>query len=161
MKRNMIFLLAIAWAMSSCQEQAIDPGNSEKGVTIKSVRDDKSFVSALFDMQKGQKSDLYALKSVTIDDDELKMYITVQYGGGCEKHEFNMIWPEVITMIYPPNFSVILNHDANGDLCEAYLTEILEIDMKDNALGFDDQSIKDMTVTVINGSNPDEKVQSN
>ncbi len=68
------------------------------------------------------------------------------------------MWPEVITFAHPPSFSIILNHDANGDSCEAWLTKMLIINLKDDALRLSDQEIRDMVVTVINGSNPDEQV---
>jgi len=60
-------------------------------------------------------------------------------------------------MIYPPNFSVILTHIANGDTCEAWLTKTLEVNLQDDSLGLSDQEIIDMTVTIINGSNPEER----
>ena len=160
MKRKIILLLALTGTMFYCQEQPVNPGDSGNETTILTLKDDAAYSSALSSLTKGTKSDKFTIKSVTIDDTSLKMLIEVQYGGGCKKHDFKLVWPDAIIMIYPPKFSVILNHDANGDMCEALPTSVLEIDLKASPLGFDYQSIRDMTVTVINGSNPDEKVES-
>lgn len=99
-------------------------------------------------------SDAFDLKEVKVED--LELLITVSYAGGCKQHEFEIIWPEVITMVYPPDFGVVLMHDSNDDNCEAYLTETLVFDLEDNALGHSNQEINEMRITVVNGSDPDD-----
>ena len=148
----------IAGVLLQCQEQAGE--TTETGLDITAVRDEATYQQAITALTGGEKTDRFTLKSVKIDDDELVMYIEVSYGGGCAKHTFELIWPDIILGIYPPQFSIVLNHQANGDTCKALLTQTLKIDLTNNALNLDDQSIKDMRVTVINGSNPDEKVQN-
>ncbi len=104
-------------------------------------------------------SDPYQIDEVRISDDQ-KLLVDVSYAGGCEEHIFKIGWPDVITAIYPPNFSVVLYHDFNGDTCEAYITETLEFDFEDSNLGLSDDAIKDMTITVINGSNTSQQVSN-
>ena len=158
MKNQIIHILALIVVFFSCEKQAIDIDDPDTQSTITALRDDVAYEAARVSLSEGENSDLFTINSVNIDDEKLIMLIDVTYSGGCEKHDFEMLWPEVITMVYPPNFSVILNHNSNGDMCEANLTEVLEINFKESPLGFDEQSIRDMIVTVINGSNPDEKV---
>lgn len=56
--------------------------------------------------------------------------ITVNYSGGCEDHEFSLgvVWPECGTPPVPPPV-LFLCHNANNDMCEAYLTETLTFDL--------------------------------
>ena len=155
---KLVFFVVLLATLSFCEEQQVDKTNLEEKSDITLVRDDDIYQNTLSAISEDGISDPFTINSVTIDDQKLKMFIEVSYAGGCKKHEFNLVWPDAIIAIYPPQFSIILNHDANGDNCEAYLTELLEIDLKDNNWKLDDQSIRDMSVTIINGSNPDEKV---
>lgn len=66
--------------------------------------------------------DLYGVNEVVVSDDELQ--INVNYGGGCEEHEFkliNIIIPvdgggEEMDVLY-------LSHDANNDVCDGLIIE--------------------------------------
>jgi len=159
MKISALLILIVTGLMVGCNDQA-DLDDQGTHFELNTIKDGTAYQSALEALDEGTKSDLFKINSVVIDDNTLKLLINVSYGGGCKKHVFDLIWPDAIIAIYPPQFGLILNHNANEDMCEAYLTQTLEIDLKNNPLNLDDQSIKDMTVTVINGSNPDEKVQS-
>lgn len=100
-------------------------------------------------------NDGYELDTAYIKGHEL--WIEVGYSGGCDEHAFMVAWPEAITMIYPPDFGITLHHNANGDLCEAYIQEILKIDLTHTPVGdFDPATIAEMRLTVINGSKPEE-----
>ena len=46
------------------------------------------------------------------------LYVTVSYSGGCAEHTFDLGARETESTV-----DLWLTHDANGDLCEAYLTE--------------------------------------
>lgn len=66
--------------------------------------------------------DPFRILNVYIEDNCLK--IKLSHGGGCEIHEFIMIYNEL------PQFSIysgtlILSHDANGDTCEALITKTI------------------------------------
>jgi len=156
---NLIMALILAVIMFQCQKS--DFNTNSEGIDLKNMRSEQAYISAQEKLDKGEKSDPFVINSVSINDNELKMYIEVSYSGGCQKHEFALVWPEVITFAYPPNFSIILNHDANEDNCEAWLTKTLIINLQEDVLRLSDQEIKDMIVTVINGSNPNEKVHTN
>jgi len=104
-------------------------------------------------------TDPYQIKDVKISENHT-LLVEVAYSGGCQEHAFEIEWPEAITAIYPPNFSVVLYHDANGDNCEAFLTETLEFSFDDSNLGLSDEAIQDMTITVINGSDTSQQVSN-
>ena len=95
-------------------------------------------------------SDSFRINSVEVENQNL--LIEVSYSGGCEIHEFELIWPGAITAIFPPDFSVLLSHNANEDLCEAFLTDTLIFDISENPLGLSDEAISAMRISVINDS---------
>lgn len=57
------------------------------------------------------------------------LQLEVSYGGGCETHEFRLCWNEKFRESQPVQVALTLQHDANGDTCEAYLHEELEFDL--------------------------------
>lgn len=103
-------------------------------------------------------SDAFKLREVSVVDSQL--LIKVSYSGGCAEHDFEIIWPDAISKIYPPDFSITLTHDANGDMCDAYPTEVLVFDLSNNPLGLSEEAIASMRITVINGSDPAEMVSN-
>lgn len=159
-KFKLIMALLLAVMMLQCKDLSNNLDSISGESDLKLTRQEQAYANALELLNKSEGSDHFVINSVKIDDKKLNMLIEVSYAGGCKTHEFSLVWPEVITMIYPPNFSVILNHDAKGDTCEAWLTETLDINLQDDSLWLSDQEIRDMTVTIINGSNPEEKVQN-
>ena len=64
-----------------------------------------------------------------IEDDTLT--VTLSYGGGCETHDVTLVaFPsDVLPDAYPVELDVALAHDANGDACEAYLTDTYKFDL--------------------------------
>jgi len=77
--------------------------------------------------QSDLRGDTFELNSASIDGNNLKM--SVSYSGGCEEHEFSLFMPEAHIAIFPPQLTLYAVHDGNGDLCEAYITRDVEIDM--------------------------------
>ena len=65
--------------------------------------------------------DHYVLNDAAIDGDTLTL--NVSYSGGCEPHEFILVISESFVGTEPVELRVVLAHDANNDLCEAFLTE--------------------------------------
>lgn len=69
-------------------------------------------------------SDTY-VDSYFLDGDSL--FITAGYGGGCEDHEFQLMWDGELED--DSEATLYLLHDANNDMCEAYLTQILKFNL--------------------------------
>ena len=55
--------------------------------------------------------------------------LTVSYGGGCETHDVTLVVSGVFLESHPVQLAVVVAHDANGDMCEAYLTTAYEFDL--------------------------------
>jgi hypothetical protein len=58
-----------------------------------------------------------------------RLILDVAYSGGCAEHDFAGFTPEVNIAIFPPQITVFVVHDGNGDLCEAYPRENVELDI--------------------------------
>ncbi|MEQ8924937.1 MAG: hypothetical protein RLO81_03940 [Fulvivirga sp.] len=157
MKIINLLILFVFIGLAACSEDDAAQIPNDKSSLLQTGQGE--FNDVLDDIKKGEKtSDSFTIFAVKVENNIL--LIDVGYAGGCETHEFELIWPEVIITIYPYQFGVILNHNANGDLCEAFIKETLSYDLTDNPLGLNDQSIQDMKITIINGSDPDNAVSN-
>ena len=65
--------------------------------------------------------------SASIQNDIL--VLQVQYGGGCKEHFFKLIISEGIEKSNPPQTTFFLSHNANGDNCEALISEDLRFNI--------------------------------
>jgi hypothetical protein len=58
-----------------------------------------------------------------------ELRVTVGYSGGCEEHAFQICWDGSFMESDPVQARIDLLHDANGDGCEAYVTDELSFDL--------------------------------
>jgi heat shock protein HslJ len=73
-------------------------------------------------------SDPFTVAASRIVGDELRL--TVQYGGGCADHEFALIGPLTLEGDDPTPVTLYLHHNANGDMCKAYITKEITFDLR-------------------------------
>lgn len=72
--------------------------------------------------------DEFDLNSVQISDDILSL--SASYGGGCRRHFFFLYMsPNAFMESEPVQVNLYLQHVANDDMCEAYITRELEFDL--------------------------------
>jgi hypothetical protein len=75
--------------------------------------------------------DLYA-DDLTIKEIGLAggiLYFKVEYAGGCRDHRFDLYGLNAFLESDPPQASVYLSHNADGDDCEAIITSELEFSL--------------------------------
>ena len=72
-------------------------------------------------------SDAFELNRARMDGSVL--HLNVSYSGGCEEHIFNAYNTGQVMKSLPPGLVLYIAHDGGGDLCEAYLTEDVQIDL--------------------------------
>ena len=72
-------------------------------------------------------TDAYTINAATIEDDILS--VDVSYGGGCETHVFTLVTESMFLESFPVQLRVSLAHNANGDTCEALITEVHHFDL--------------------------------
>lgn len=58
-----------------------------------------------------------------------RLFVDIGHGGGCAEHTYRACWEGSFLESNPVQANIVLEHDANGDMCEAYLQETLEIDL--------------------------------
>ncbi len=155
--KSIAFIIALGVSIFMGCDDPTEVETNDISFIQKSTSDQNRHDQLMASSKKGDyTSDPFELKNVKCDGS--KLLIEVAFSGGCAKHEFELVWPEVITMIYPPSFSVILIHDNGGDSCEAYLSKTLEFETDDNGVvNANDFAIMDLTV--VNGSNANESMK--
>ncbi len=94
-------------------------------------------------MQKGEPAILGyskiaadSLQPLTIDSayvDGNNLIVTVQYGGGCEKHDFKLEGQTAISKSLPPIRSIRIVHTGKQDLCKALIIKKLQFDLTELA----------------------------
>lgn len=57
------------------------------------------------------------------------LHVTVQYGGGCARHEFTLLASHVFMESNPVQSAIAIRHRANGEVCKAWLTRALRFDL--------------------------------
>ena len=72
-------------------------------------------------------TDEYVINAATIEDDTL--HINVSYTGGCETHAFTLVAEPMFLESFPVQLRVSIAHNANGDTCEASITEDHQFDL--------------------------------
>ena len=72
-------------------------------------------------------TDPYVLNAATIVGDTLT--VNVSYGGGCRTHQFTLLASDVFLESHPVQLGVSLAHEANDDLCRAWLREDYDFDL--------------------------------
>jgi hypothetical protein len=87
----------------------------------------------LIDMiEENPQSDPFTLIDVHVDDMN-KLHITVEYSGGCKKHEFKVLGSKAILKSLPAQRPIMITHNANGDECRAIIREEILVDISDFA----------------------------
>jgi hypothetical protein len=73
-------------------------------------------------------TDPFNIDSIYIQNDSL--IVEVQYGGGCEVHEFSLKSNGAYLKSKPVQLNLALEHKANNDMCRALLYKRLAFDIK-------------------------------
>ncbi|KAF0151220.1 MAG: hypothetical protein FD143_2159 [Ignavibacteria bacterium] len=73
------------------------------------------------------KKDALNVNSANIEKDELVM--SVSYGGGCANHIIDLYSYTGILKSNPPQMNLVMSHNANNDMCEAYITKTFRFDL--------------------------------
>ena len=69
----------------------------------------------------------FKLSETVVDGDVL--CATVEYGGGCADHEFNLHVHSEIMAGRPPQVNAVLTHNSNNDPCKALITRKVGFDL--------------------------------
>ncbi|MFZ6052692.1 hypothetical protein [Halocola ammonii] len=75
-----------------------------------------------------RETDPYDIDSIWMAGDTI--HIKVQYGGGCEEHEFKLMTNGDYAKSMPPQMTLHLEHENNNDRCRALIMKELKFDLK-------------------------------
>jgi len=151
MKRYLILFLLTA-AVFGCRKGRETTDDDQTALII--TRSSSDYFEASLN-RSPENSDPFDLKSIVIKGDSVE--ITVGYSGGCKHHSFEIICNEALSDTEPPETGIIILHDANGDMCEAYITETLVFSISSLT---DDISFDTVYVNVLNGYDPGDSTSS-
>lgn len=161
MKKLFVALLCLTLMSAGCK--------NNKNVASAEDSVDSVVENTGADIQANSSEELMEMKSVVINkelnldvNDPFEILdakisgetlsITVQYSGGCEKHEFDLFGNGIYMKSLPPQTSVILVHKANNDKCRSLIEKVIEFDVSNLKYG------KSGPV-MINLQNYDKKIQ--
>jgi hypothetical protein len=101
-------------AVPGCRESPVEPDAPESNVVLAGSGD--------------WGDDPYVANSAAIDGQMLT--IEVSFSGGCETHSFTLVISESFMESDPVQLAAVLAHEANGDPCQAWLTESHVFDLE-------------------------------
>ena len=133
MKRNTVrFILTLFILFTiGCQLQNQMKGEPDTliSISVDDVEPAEPYTGTVFigDAREKFGTDEYTLNTTVIEGDTLKL--NVSYGGGCETHQFTLIASKLFLESSPVQLHISIAHNANGDTCEAYLTEDYHFDL--------------------------------
>ncbi len=122
----LLSLLMIAAMTAGCKNK--EKAAAEKRSTAQTEmtesnekRDSGSSDIQVMELAEFDKGDGYNIESIELKGDEI--YISVNYSGGCEEHEFTLFADPRIMKSMPPQQNIVLKHNSNGDKCRAHISE--------------------------------------
>lgn len=71
--------------------------------------------------------DYLKVNSVSLDKNLLSF--SLSYSGGCREHLINVFAYTSFAKSIPPQINLHISHNANNDLCEAYITRKMQFDL--------------------------------
>ena len=117
-----IFMILFTIGCDRMDNQAIDP--------IDEAGDDMENIGTVvfgFTAETEWGTDAYVINAATLEGDTLR--VNVSYSGGCETHAFTLVAEQRFLESFPVQLRVSLAHNANGDTCEAWITEDYHFDL--------------------------------
>ena len=113
-------------AMAVCGDGVVDEGEQcDDGNAV----EDDGCSSACVITGGGACGPSDPLKIVDVEIAGDALHVGVEYGGGCELHEVDGCWNGEFAESFPVQTWWSLTHDAHGDLCDAWISELYKVDL--------------------------------
>lgn len=111
-------------------DRKINPEDYNIDLIIKPVDSAKLNKSVILIDSDGRdeiKTDLLNINEASVAGDYLSF--NVGYSGGCAKHAIELFAFKEIEKTNPAQVTLSISHDANNDMCEAYITQTINFDL--------------------------------
>ena len=132
MKRLKVVLIlvgALIMISSSCKKRKeIKKSAEDQTETLNTKEEEAILVVEIDPTYKNIKTDSFTLLESNVEGDNL--ILLVEYGGGCREHEWKLKTNGAYAKSLPPQITLNLEHNANGDMCRALLTDTIEFNIK-------------------------------
>jgi len=92
-------------------------------------------------------SDGYTLNAADVRDDTL--HLSLSFGGGCAEHLFRVCWDGSFMESAPVQAALVLQHEANDDPCDAWLSADLEVPLSSLRAAYADAYRSDTGTVVL------------
>lgn len=132
---KMLWVLLSAALILGCKskEAQVATNGEKKGTPVEQKQDASVPVIQTMEMAEFDSGDNYTVLGTSVNGDVVS--IVVQYGGGCETHQFDLFADPRIMKSMPPQQNIVLKHNANGDNCRALITDTVHFDLKPIRIG--------------------------
>jgi len=101
---------------------------TSKDVSSSTIVDPSISTLIIQDNYKAAKDNgLFKITGLELNKNLLSL--NVQYSGGCSEHEFKLFTNKNYSKSEPPKLSLSLEHNTNGDLCKAIITDKIVFDI--------------------------------
>jgi len=120
MKKFLFFIVA-AIIVAACAKEDNAAYLSDNGIEL--IADSVVYSNLINE----KNSDSFHIDSVYASYDWI--FCQVSYPGGCTEHKFTAVWDENIVVDSVAHLSILLNHNSNGDSCEANINDELGINI--------------------------------
>jgi hypothetical protein len=120
-------VILLIYSLLSCKchpVSASDITKAKDDVAMKQAHDEVL-------IQPGYRPDSimnYRLKKAWIENN--KLFLDVSWSGGCKEHSWELIFNGMIAKSLPPQATLYLKHNANGDMCKKLMLDTLCFSLK-------------------------------
>ena len=127
-------------------------------VTVQPINDTESIIIDNTGFTLASR-DQYDIQNVSLNMDLIRF--TVGYSGGCKNHTFKLYAKEEFMESDPVQIDIVLSHDDNDDVCEAYIVETLIFDLTDLKQKWQNEYQKQSGTIIISIENHTESIGYN
>ena len=129
LKGALIIVGVLIMISSSCKMRGeMKTSLADQTETINAIEKETVSIVEIDPTCKNIKTDSFRLLESNVEGDNL--ILLVQYGGGCEEHEWKLKTNGAYAKSLPPKITLNLEHNANGDRCRALLTDTIEFNLE-------------------------------
>ena len=129
LKGVLIIVGVLIMISSSCKMRGeMKTSLADQTETINAIEKETVSIVEIDPTYKNIKTDSFTLLESNVEGDNL--ILLVQYGGGCEEHEWKLKTNGAYAKSLPPKITLNLEHNANGDRCRALLTDTIEFNLE-------------------------------
>jgi hypothetical protein len=129
--KKILYMLLVPLLWTACEEDNPEPAVELTNTSDVTLTADASRFNALKD---NRSSDPFEIRNILRDGNIIQ--VIIQYSGGCEPHEFEVLWNRELDELENGHYGIsmtdlMITHNANGDMCEAAITDTLSIALSD------------------------------